>query len=183
MLWLGGGVTIRRSGRALLSTIAGCQSLFHIFVFFQDHQSHPDNQENNNEFCLELLADIALFLKLITQELVFAIWGLCWYNFSLPQGKTSWPSTTNCLTIFNKCYGPSGKMFASAASVCSIGLIMDMNQYSYVSKPPSFCNRKQSQSPQRPFILLSIFIDFAGIRSVAVCRSLPWLIYLANNVT
>ena len=45
VLWLGGGVTIRRSGRALLSTIAGCQSLFHIFVFFQGHQSHPDNQE------------------------------------------------------------------------------------------------------------------------------------------
>lgn len=103
--------------------------------------------------------------------------------FPLSQGKTSWPSTTNCLTIFNKCYGASGKKFATAASVCSIGLIMDMNQYSYVSKPPSFCDRKQSQSPQRHFMLLSIFIDFAGIRSVAVCRSLPWLIYLANNVT
>lgn len=107
----------------------------------------------------------------------------CAIFFSLSQGKTSWPSTTNCLTIFNKCYGASGKKFATAASICSIGLIMEMNQYSYVSKPPSLCDRKQSQSPQRHFMLLSIFIDFAGIRSVAVCRSLPWLIYLANNVT
>ena len=34
VLWLGGGVTIRRSGRALLGTIAGCQSLFHMFVLY-----------------------------------------------------------------------------------------------------------------------------------------------------
>ena len=84
VLWLGGGVTIRRSGRALLGTIAGCQSLFHIFVLFSG-PSHPDNQENNNEFCLELLADVALFSTLITQKLFFAIWGLCWYSFFLPR--------------------------------------------------------------------------------------------------
>ena len=31
--------------------------------------------------CLELLADVTLFSTLITQKLVFAIWGLCWYYF------------------------------------------------------------------------------------------------------
>ena len=41
VLWLGGGVTIRRSGRALLSTIAGCQSLFHIFVLFSGPPISP----------------------------------------------------------------------------------------------------------------------------------------------
>ena len=30
-----------------------------------------------------LLADATLFSTLITQKLVFAIWGLCWYNFDL----------------------------------------------------------------------------------------------------
>ena len=30
--------------------------------------------------CLEFLADVTLFSTLITQKLVFAIWGLCWYN-------------------------------------------------------------------------------------------------------
>ena len=44
---------------------------------------HPDTQENGNEFCLELLADVTLFSTLIAQNLVFAIWGLCWYNFVL----------------------------------------------------------------------------------------------------
>ena len=41
VLWLGGGVMIRRSGRALLSTIAGCQSLFHIFVLFSGPPISP----------------------------------------------------------------------------------------------------------------------------------------------
>ena len=54
-------------------------SVSYLRFFFQGHQSHPDNQENNNEFCLELLADVALFSTLITQKLFFAIWGLCWY--------------------------------------------------------------------------------------------------------
>ena len=30
--------------------------------------------------CLEFLADVTLFSTLITQKLVCAIWGLCWYN-------------------------------------------------------------------------------------------------------
>ena len=38
--------------------------------------------ENNNEFCLALLANITLFSTLITQKLVLAIWGLCWYYLS-----------------------------------------------------------------------------------------------------
>ena len=33
--------------------------------------------------CVELLADVALSSTLITQKWVFAIWGLCWYNFIL----------------------------------------------------------------------------------------------------
>ena len=48
---------------------------------FQGHQFHPATQENGNELCLELLTDVTLFSTLITQNLVFAIWGLCWYNF------------------------------------------------------------------------------------------------------
>ena len=31
--------------------------------------------------CLEFLADVTLLSTLITQKLVFAIWGLCWYNY------------------------------------------------------------------------------------------------------
>ena len=46
----------------LLGAIAGCQFLFHILFYFQ------------------LLADVALFSTLMTQKLVLAIWGLCWYN-------------------------------------------------------------------------------------------------------
>ena len=64
--------------------LGGCQFLFHIFLLFQGHQFHPDIRENNNEFCLELLADVALFSILITQKLVLAIWGLCWYNSAKP---------------------------------------------------------------------------------------------------
>ena len=63
------------SGRG---AIAGCHCrvpiLFHIF-------SHPDTQENNNEICLELLTNVTLFFSLITQKLVLAIWGLCWYCY------------------------------------------------------------------------------------------------------
>ena len=44
--------------------IAGCHCFISSF-FFQGHQSHPDNQENNNGFCLELLADVAVFSTLI----------------------------------------------------------------------------------------------------------------------
>ena len=35
--------------------------------------------------CLELLADVTRFSTLMTQKLVFAIWGLCWYNQSFFQ--------------------------------------------------------------------------------------------------
>ena len=43
--------------------------------------------------CLELLADVTLFSTLMTQKLVFAIWGLCWYNwiyFFLSNDSGSW---------------------------------------------------------------------------------------------
>ena len=66
------------SGRG---AIAGCHCRVPIPVsypssYIQGHQIHPEHQENNNEFCHELLADVTL----TTQKLVFAIWGLCWYN-------------------------------------------------------------------------------------------------------
>ena len=55
-------------------------SVSYISSYIQGHQFYPDRKENNNEFCLDLLADTTLFWTLITQKLVFAIWGLCWYN-------------------------------------------------------------------------------------------------------
>ena len=59
--------------------LQGANLCFISLFYFQGHQSHPDNQDDN-EFCLELLAGVALFSTLITQKLVFAIWGLCWYG-------------------------------------------------------------------------------------------------------
>ena len=37
-------------------------------------------QKKHPQSCLELLADVTRFSTLMTQKLVFAIWGLCWYN-------------------------------------------------------------------------------------------------------
>ena len=37
--------------------------------------------------CLELLADVASSSTLITQKLVYAIWGLCWYNSKRGGGR------------------------------------------------------------------------------------------------
>ena len=68
------------SGR---SAIAGCHFCFISSSYIQGHQFHPETQENNNEFCVELLANATLFSTLITQKLVLAIWGLCWYNLCL----------------------------------------------------------------------------------------------------
>ena len=61
--------------------LQGANFCFISSSYIQGHQFQADAQENNNEFCLELLADATLFSTLITQKLVFAIWGLCWYNF------------------------------------------------------------------------------------------------------
>ena len=61
--------------------LQGANFCFISSSYIQGHQFHADAQENNNEFCLELLADATLFSTLITQKLVFVIWGLCWYNF------------------------------------------------------------------------------------------------------
>ena len=38
-------------------------------------------QKSIQKNCLELRSDVTLFWTLITQTLVFAIWGLCWYIF------------------------------------------------------------------------------------------------------
>jgi len=61
--------------------LQGANLCFICSFYCQGHQFHPDTQENGNEFCLELLADVTVFPTLMTQKLVFAIWGLCWYNF------------------------------------------------------------------------------------------------------
>ena len=80
VLWLGGRVTTNFGGVGnfggvdvvpLLGAIAGCQSLFHMFLLFSGPPIYTE--ENGNEFCLELLADVTLFSTLITQNLVFAI--------------------------------------------------------------------------------------------------------------
>ena len=63
------------SGRG---AIAGCHCRVPIFVcssYFQGHQFHPDTVENNNEFCLELLANVTLFSTLITQKIGFGYLG------------------------------------------------------------------------------------------------------------
>ena len=59
--------------------LQGANFCFISSSYFQGHQFHPDTQANNNEFCLQLLAKVTLFSTLITQKLVLAIWGLCWY--------------------------------------------------------------------------------------------------------
>ena len=43
--------------------------------YIQGHQFHPDTKENNNEFCVELLADVTLFSTLITQKIGFCYVG------------------------------------------------------------------------------------------------------------
>ena len=76
--WGEGDDQLWGSGRR---AIAGCQFLFHIFLLYSGPPISPRHPRNINEFCLELLADVTLFSRLITQKLVLAIWGLCWYNF------------------------------------------------------------------------------------------------------
>ena len=59
--------------------IAGCQSLFHIFLLYSGPPISP-RHPRKQQCCFKLLADVTLFSTLIKQKLVFAIWGLCWYN-------------------------------------------------------------------------------------------------------
>ena len=76
VLWWGARVTTIL-GRVDVVPLLGANLCFICSFYFQGHQFHPDTQENGNEFCLELLADVTLSSTLITQNLVFAIWGLC----------------------------------------------------------------------------------------------------------
>ena len=69
--------------------LLGANFCFISSSYIQGHQFHADAQENNNEFWLEFLADATLFSTLVTQKLVFAIWGLCWYNFQFSHLKCS----------------------------------------------------------------------------------------------
>ena len=62
----------------LLGAIAGCQFLFIFSSYMQGHQFHADAQENNNEFSF-LQTHAVLYID--STKLVFAIWGLCCYNF------------------------------------------------------------------------------------------------------
>ena len=63
-------------------SLQGANFCFISSSYIQGHQFHPDTKEDNNEFCLELLADVTLFSSLIARKMVLAIWGLCWYNLS-----------------------------------------------------------------------------------------------------
>ena len=60
--------------------LQGANFCFISSSYIQGHQFHADAQENNNEFSF-LQTLHCLFSTLITQKLVFAIWGLRWYNF------------------------------------------------------------------------------------------------------
>ena len=82
VLWLGGRATTNFAGVDAVP-LQGANFCFISSSYFQGHQFHPVTQENNNEFCLELLADVTLFSTLITKKLVLAIWGLCRYYFFL----------------------------------------------------------------------------------------------------
>ena len=103
----GVGVTTNFGGVDVVP-LQGANPCFTSSFYIQGHQFHPDTQENNNEFCLELLADVTLFSTLITQKLFFAILGLCWYNYSTFQGKNhailwaitfvEWGRDSSCLS-------------------------------------------------------------------------------------
>ena len=78
VLWWGARVTTNVGGVDVVP-LQGANLCFICSFYFQGHQFHPDTQEDGNEFCFELLADVTLFSTLVTRKLVFAIWGLCWY--------------------------------------------------------------------------------------------------------
>ena len=81
VLWLqgGGDDQLWGSGR---SAIAGCHCRVPLSVsylppiFRATNVTQTPNQENNNEFCLELLADVTLFSTLITQKNCFLLSGV-----------------------------------------------------------------------------------------------------------
>ena len=80
----GGRVTTNFGGVDVVPLLCHCRapiSVSYLPSISRGHQFHLDTQENNNGFCLELLADVTRFSTLVKQKLFFAIWGLCWYNF------------------------------------------------------------------------------------------------------
>ena len=79
--------------------------------YIQGHKFHPDTQENNNELCHELLADTTLFSTLITQKLVFAIWGLCWYSCFFMFCCSLKRLNFTCETHINRPRGPNHVVF------------------------------------------------------------------------
>ena len=70
VLWLGASVTTNFGGVDVVPLLGA-------------HGTPRSNgiQKSIQKNCLELRSDVTLFWTLITQTLVFAIWGLCWYIF------------------------------------------------------------------------------------------------------
>ena len=69
VLWLVG-----EGDDQLLGSRRGAMCFISSF-YIQGHQFHPETKENNNEFCVELLADNRLFSTLITQTIGFCYLG------------------------------------------------------------------------------------------------------------
>ena len=63
VLWLGGRVTTNFGGVDVVPLL-GANPCFISSFYIQGHQFHPDTQENNNECCFELLAEVTLFSTL-----------------------------------------------------------------------------------------------------------------------
>ena len=63
VLWLGGRVTTNFGGVDVVPLL-GANLCFISSFYIQGHQFHPDTQENNNECCFELLAEVTLFSTL-----------------------------------------------------------------------------------------------------------------------
>ena len=84
-----GGDQLLGSGRGAMCFISS--------FYIQGHQFHPETKESNNEFCVELLADVALFSTLITQKIVFLLSGV--YAGIINRRHPCWPNhnATTCL--------------------------------------------------------------------------------------
>ena len=65
----GWGEQLWRSGRGAIANLCFISSFY-----IQGHQFHPDTQENNNECCFELLADVTV-LYIDRTKIVFCYLG------------------------------------------------------------------------------------------------------------
>ena len=77
VLWLGREGDDQLWGKwACWVPLQGANLCFMSSFYIQGHQFHPGTQENNNEFCLEFLADVTFFSMLITQKMFFLLSGV-----------------------------------------------------------------------------------------------------------